>query len=50
MVQQIQKKKKNEGFFREFGIQQKTGIPCNPVGQGIMEWAFKKWYFKKFVK
>jgi transposase InsO family protein len=36
-------------FCKEFGIKLKTGIPYNPMGQGIVERAhhtFKNWLFK----
>jgi transposase InsO family protein len=36
-------------FCKEFGIKHKTGIPYNPMGQGIVECAhcmLKKWLLK----
>ena len=34
-------------FCKEFGIKHKTGIPYNPMGQGIVERAhLKNWLFK----
>jgi transposase InsO family protein len=36
-------------FRKEFGIEHKTGIPYNPMGQGIVECAhhsLKNWLLK----